>query len=168
MAFTTTAVGDSGVSDTYNIDWSVGLIGSNRQEDVMLLQALFRIFYYEMMGFNGDMDPPPGETGVIVVDGYIGPVTLRHITHFQSQAVARGANVRRDGSVDPFRRQAELSHISRSRYTLELLNNACHNTCKDNNADNYSNLPNREDMPIELRNALRTRKDVAKQYQYGG
>lgn len=53
MAFTTTARSQSeGVVNFYNIDWPVGRIGNNIHDDVMLVQALFKIFYYEMLGFN--------------------------------------------------------------------------------------------------------------------
>lgn len=167
MAFTTTATRKSGgVANAYNIDWSVGLIGSNIREDVMLVQALFRIFYYELMGFNDDMDPPPDEPAVIAVDGIIGPATRRHIKHFQGQMVAQGYRVVQDGSCDPFRAQGQLSTVTHSTYTLELLDIQCFNLCTKQGINNYDNLPNRDDMPAPLRAALKTRKKTARQYTY--
>ncbi|MDI3382288.1 peptidoglycan-binding protein [Xenophilus aerolatus] len=166
MAFTTTATGNTGPIDVYNIDWSVGLIGSNIREDVMLVQALFRILYYELMGFNDNTQPPPDEPGVIEVDGLIGPVTRRHIKHFQAQMAARGTKVTQDGSFDPFRAENQLSTRTHSRYSLELLNNGCLFFCEKQGLDNFSNLPNRADMPAPLRAALKTRKKTARQYVY--
>ena len=165
MAFSTTLIGTSGkLHTTYNSDWSVGRIGSNTREDVMLVQALFKIFYYELLGFNHDFDPPPGATEVIVVDGYYGPVTQKHITHFQEQAIARGRKVLPDGIFDPFREPGASSTISKTRYALDLLNNGCANCCKEQGIDNYTNLPNREDMPTLLRSALKRVKKTASKY----
>lgn len=165
MAFSTPLIGRSGALLTaYNIDWSAGRIGSNTREDVMLVQALFKILYYELMGFNHDLDAPPGQTEVIAVDGYYGPVTQKHITHFQTQMIARGHKVLPDGILDPFREPGASSTISKSRYALDLLNNGCANMCKEQGIDNYTNLPNREDMPVPLRNALKRVKKTASKY----
>jgi len=168
MAFTMTFKGKSSgtLYQTYNVDWSVGRIGSNIKEDVMLVQALFRIFYYELMGFtDADFEPPPGEP-VIVVDGWIGPATNRHIVHFQRQMVATGRKVMQDGIFDPFRAPDQATTITKSRYALELLNNACDHYCKKNGVDYYTNLPNRTDMPLSLRAALQTVKTTANKYKY--
>ncbi|WP_198088995.1 peptidoglycan-binding domain-containing protein [Variovorax sp. E3] len=167
MAFSTSFIGTSGNPRlAYNIDWSVGLIGSNTREDVMLVQALLRIFYYELMGFNDGFDPPPGETEVIAVDGAKGPITQRHIVHFQQQAIARGSNLRADGIFDPFRAVGASSTLSKTRYALDLLNNGCANLCDRQGIDNYTNLPNRQDVPQLLRSALKRVKKTANKYTY--
>lgn len=165
MAFSTPTISSSGaLLTTYNTDWSVGRIGSNTREDVMLVQALFKIFYYELLGFNHDLNPPPGQTEVIVVDGYYGQITQKHITHFQTQAIALGYKVLPDGIFDPFREPGASSTISKTRYALDLLNNACANCCKEQGIDNYTNLPNRGDMPLLLRSALKKVKKTARKY----
>ncbi|MEO7242129.1 MAG: peptidoglycan-binding protein [Variovorax sp.] len=148
----------------YNTDWAVGQGGSNGREDTMLVQALFHILYYEDV--DTGCTPPAGSTG-IAVDGWYGPATQRHINHWQSQMRSDGENVLCDGVMDPFRGQKEASTISKTRYALELLNNACHNACKDEGKTNFLNLPNRQDIPVELRNALKTVKTTAAKYQYG-
>lgn len=170
MAFTTKFVGaTSGLQHVaFNVDWSVGRVGSNNREDVMLVQALMRIFYYEMMGFNHEFDPPPGETAPIVVDGWYGKVTQRHIDHFQDQAITRGKDIARDGIFDPYRAPGQLSTIQKKQYAFDLLNNGCANICKEQGQPNYDNLPNRTDMPVQLRNALKTIKSTAAKYQQGG
>lgn len=165
MAFTTSALSQSeGTVDIYNIDWPVGQIGNNVRDDVMLVQALFRIFFYEMLGFNDNFDPPPGETKVIEVDGYAGPVTRRHIIHFQTQGRKRGMDLRLDGVFDPYRQHGQRSMISKTFYAIDFLNVATRNACKQQGVDNYTNLPNRDDMPFLLRNALKTRKSMPAKY----
>lgn len=165
MAFTTSAPSQSeGMIDIYNIDWSVGQVGNNVRDDVMLVQALFRIFYYEMLGFNDNFDPPPGETKVIEVDGYAGPATRRHIIHFQTQGVKRGWNLKLDGIFDPFRQHGQRSLISRTFYAMDFLNANARNSCKLQGADNYTKLPHREDIPLLLRSALKTHKSTATKY----
>lgn len=168
MAFTTTARSQSeGLVSVYNIDWPVGRIGNNIRDDVMLVQALLRIFYYEMLGFNDGFQPPPGETEVIEVDGYIGPVTRRHIVHFQTQCRERGWVVALDGIFDPYRQQGQQSTVSKTYYTLEALDTLASNCCKLEGANHYTNLPNRDDMPLLLRSALRTHKPTAAKYSGG-
>ncbi|QFZ82010.1 MULTISPECIES: peptidoglycan-binding domain-containing protein [Variovorax] len=167
MAFSTPFIGKTGNSlIAYNIDWSVGQIGANTREDVMLVQALLKIFYYELLGFNHDHDPPPGETAVIEVDGLKGPITQRHITHFQEQLIARGSHLVPDGIFDPFRKPGAVTTQTKSRYALDLLNNGCANACAEQNVDYYTNLPNRTDMPPLLRSALKRVKKSANKYTY--
>lgn len=147
----------------YNVDWAVGRIGGNVREDVMLVQVLLRIVFYELAG-KGGLTPPPGNDG-IAVDGYYGPVTQRHITQFQDEAAARSQNIKRDGIFDPFRKQGSLSHISHTRYSMELLNNFCSNLCDQNHMKNFDDMLLRDDIPTQLRNALKTVKTTAAQYR---
>lgn len=149
----------------YNSDYAVGRTGVNNRADVMLLQALFRIFYYEMMGFNEGFDPPPGENDVIVVDGWMGPITQRHIDHFQSQMIESGADLARDGRVDPYREPGQRSTIQHKVYTMYKLNAQCQQAGFKNKSPAYSALGERPDMPIELRNALKMVKQTANQYR---
>lgn len=167
MAFSTTFIGDGGLQrSAYNIDWSIGLIGSNTREDVMLVQALFKIFYYELER-TYNFFPPPGQDEVIVVDGVRGPMTQRHIAHFQRQVVERGYNVMCDGIFDPYRAPGALSTRSKSRYALDLLDETCGYYCDEQGVDNYTSLPNRQDMPLRLRSALKRVKKTAGKYTYG-
>ncbi|VTU31915.1 MULTISPECIES: peptidoglycan-binding protein [unclassified Variovorax] len=147
----------------YNLDWSVGRIGGNLREDVMLAQALLRMVFYELAG-KGGLLPPLGADG-IEVDGWIGPSTLRHIAQFQDQAISLGQKVLRDGNFDPFRKVGQSSTISHTRYSIELLNNFCANNCDTNRMRNFDDLPVRLDVPLQLRNALKTVKKTAAQYQ---
>ena len=168
MAFTTTLIGSNSGTEhkAYNIDWSVGLIGSNARDDVMLTQALLRILYYELLGFNDGLDPPPDATDPISVDGIKGPITQKHIVHLQKQLVERGQKVVQDGTFDPFRKSQALSTITKSQYAFELLNSACIRFCLQHGMSNYDTLQSRQDIPVTLRNALTTVKKTARQYTY--
>ncbi|MBS0428105.1 MAG: peptidoglycan-binding protein [Proteobacteria bacterium] len=168
MAFTAVLTTQSSQPfPAYNVDWAVGRIGSNARDDVMLVQALLRIFYYELMGFTDvGFEPPPNATDPIAVDGRIGPITQSHIVHFQSQIAAKGSPTTQDGIFDPFRGPGQLSTITHSRYSLDALNSGCNHFCNKQGIDNYRNLPNRQDVPAALRAALRTHKSTAAQYTY--
>lgn len=147
-----------GVPYFYNVDFSVGARGYNRHEDILLVQALLRIFYYEV-GFVG-CEPPPGEGG-IAVDGFYGPATQRHISRFQVQMIEAGGAVGNDGLFDPFRAPYGLSTLSKQYYALELLNDILASGCLQVGAENFRNLPHRGDVPQVLRSALKTVKTEA-------
>ena len=170
MAFSTYVIDPSDSSrgaDRCNVDWSVGRLGVNMREDVMLVQALLDIFYWKLHGLTEPTLTPPPEDQGIEVDGYMGPITQRHITRFQQQCKARGYDVWQDGLFDPFRRAGDLSTRTRTRYAIELLNNACQKYCTAHNATYYGDLFNGQNpYPLLLRNALRTRKDTANQYRH--
>lgn len=146
----------------YNVDWAVGAIGSNMREDVMLVQALLRIVYYESLV----LESPAESTGSIAVDGLCGPITRAHIVHFQRQAAERGYPVHQDGSFDPFRAGGKVSRLTSSRYCMELLNNGCYSADKENGTRFHKDLPLRDDIPVALRAALKTQKTEARQYTY--
>lgn len=172
MAFTTkfNSYYDPTVLRTaYNIDWSVGRGGSNGREDVMLVQALFRIWFWETMQVGDDIMPvPPGETEVIKVDGWWGPSTQRYIDHFKQEAIKRGADITSDVVMDPFRETTwAKSRISKTDYALGVLVGKCARNCEANGETFYVNLPNRQDVPLQLRNALKMVKSTANQYRYG-
>ncbi|MDN3920030.1 peptidoglycan-binding protein [Roseateles violae] len=163
MAFVTTFRSPKGnVSRAYNIDFSVGAAADNQPVDVMLVQALMRILYYEI----GDpFSPPPGDSG-IEVDGLFGPVTMRHIADLQRKIKAGGFAVRLDGVLDPFRAQGQLSTLAKVRYVLEILNDTCFDHCRRRNMPAYKELPSRTDIPTELRGALnQPERSTARKYQ---
>lgn len=154
MCFTTTAETSQGVLlDTFNIDFPVGpgARGGNLTPDIMLVQALFHILYFEHR--VPSLPPPPGHTS-IEIDGKLGPATARFITHFQQQSRAAGMDVRLDGIFDPFRRQGQVSTISKTRYALEFLNINCSGHERRRGTTNYRDLPRRDDMPPNLTTML--------------
>ena len=170
MAFTTKIASETepGVQIViYNTDRSVGRIGVPSGEDVMLVQALFRIRYWEALQVGDEiLDPPPGQNDIIKVDGWYGPSTQAYIDHFQNMLKARGKNILADGTLDPYRERPRiLSKISRTEYTLAHLTVQCKRMCDANGERFYVDLPIRQDVPIQLRNALKVVKSTAAKYQ---
>ncbi len=166
MAFTTPVfMAENGLPCSfYNIDYPVGATGYNRHEDVMLVQALFRILYYELGG-TSTVRPPPGESG-IAVDGYFGAATNRHIVQFKQQMTAMGGDFGAEGELrlDPFRTPGQRSTVSNHFYLLDILNDFCHDGCTRKGLNNFSHLGDREDVPAALRSALKTVKSEAARY----
>src|SRR5512133_3014506 len=153
MAFVTTFTSSrTGQNvDASNIDYSVGPgVRCNLPEDVMLVQAIFRIVHFEV---SNPLPPPPGETG-IDVDGKLGPRTIRFILNAQRVAKAHDMPVLLDGVFDPYRSQGELSKTAKVRYVFELFCGAAENQCRIEGISNYRNLPRRSDIPPELIAAL--------------
>jgi hypothetical protein len=167
MAFMMSIKTSSGATDySYNVDYAVGQRACNFQQDVMLVQALLRIAYFEVRdGPKRTFDPPAGLDS-IGVDGICGPNTNRFIQHYQDQSRANGQDVLCDGRFDPSREYTQLSYVSKTAYVIELLNNHCYHSCHEMGADYYTRLPYREDVPPALRYALRTCKKMARQYCY--
>lgn len=169
MAFATffTLTGDSfgrrkgGQTKLYNFDGQVrSFAGGGNKTDVMLLQALFRIFYYEFLGF-GSAPIPAGSTGVITVDGIVGKQTRIHIQDFQTLMERKGATLTTDGVIDPFAKQGIRTPHTRTQFQLLRLNFECQDIAFGNNAfDVHENMIDHvthagEIYPNELRTALR-------------
>lgn len=164
MAFITPYPAEQSPGYFYNVDYAVGGGAcGNRQTDVMLIQALLRIVHFEL---DDPAPPPPGETG-IVVDGLMGPKTLKFILNVQRLTKANGIETLLDGVLDPFRpTAAELSRISKVHYALESLNAACYKRCKKEYKTNYTDLPYRAGLPPALLGELRLPwRTTACQYQ---
>lgn len=153
--------------DMYNIDFSVGAGATgNQPDDIALLQALFRLVHFQL-GPGTRLPAPPGDQS-IDVDGRFGPQTLRFLVNFQREAMGLGLPIRLDGIFDPFRGQGELSHLSRTRYAMEVLNRECNNRCRVEGIANFKNLPLDPDLPPFLATALRDRREVARKYEGAG
>jgi hypothetical protein len=138
MAFTTffklqsDRLGTAGsLKKIYGFHFRVTTFGGGERLDVMVLQALFRIFYYEFMNF-GSIAPPAGSTGIIKVDGIVGKQTRIHIQHYQQHLKFRGATATTDGVIDPFKKQGTLTAHTQKRFQLEALNGDCLKLAVDN------------------------------------
>lgn len=154
----------------FNLDWAVGATGTNGQADVMLIQSLFNILYFDHEGNPGEGRSqryfPPGDTAALVVDGRYGPLTQRYIDHFQDTLRAADAwSMRPDHRMDPFF-GSSYSPIQHEPYALTLLSRYCHFGDLDTGVYSYRDLPNNPETPIVLRNALHQRKKVPAQYAY--
>lgn len=178
MAFTMTMMGLSGVTRAlYNVDWAVGYGAPCHKVDTMLVQALMHIFYYEQGAIYREgmetsshtpMPPPPGYSS-IAIDGYIGPATQAHIDAFQDGLRMLGWKKSVDHRFDPMREVPYgESTIQKEYYAIFKLNQSCNNADVVSGTKYFHDLRWREDMPITLRNALKTEKKLAAQYSGGG
>ena len=138
-----------------------GRDGGNQPDDIALLQTLFRLVHFQL-GPGTRLPAPPGDSS-IEVDGKLGPQTMRFLVNFQREAMGLNVPVRLDGMFDPFRGQGGLSTISRTRYTMEILNRECNNRCRVEGIDNFANLPRDPDLPPFLATSLLDRRDVRAQ-----
>ena len=152
----------------YNLDFHVSAFGGGSKVDVMLLQALFRLFYYEYQG-SGSIEPPGGSSGVIEIDGICGPQTRMHIHHYQSYLKGQGATMTIDGVICPYKKQGMLTSHTHVKYQLEILNAQCYKLacdCGDEYAHQRIADPKfhsaAEIYPPALRNALRAPPRMAK------
>ena len=141
----------------YNFDARVSTFGGGQKVDVMLLQALFRLFYYQ---FDGSVPFPVQSTGVIDVYGIVGEQTRLHIQHYQKHLLLRGDTVTTDGVIDPFKKQGVKTSHTKVTYQLEVLNADVLKLAIANNAEFvHQNItePNTvsNDIPPALRSALR-------------
>jgi hypothetical protein len=163
MAFTTNfrvapAFGTN--TKIYNFDGQVRTFaGGGNRIDVMLLQALFHLFYYEI-NENANVKPPPKTTGPIKVDGIVGPQTRIHIEHFQQFLLKNNLTATTDGVMDPFKKQGILSPHTKKPFQLVSLNGIILSTAmKMGFPELHQDMINTHRGPIypdELRAALRT------------
>ena len=108
----------------YNFSFPVSTFSGGMKSDVMLLQALFRMLYYEFTGLGG-IPAPAASTGIIKVDGIVGQQTRIHIQHFQQHALRQGWTRTTDGVIDPFKKQGTVTSVTKMPYQLLALNAEC-------------------------------------------
>ena len=134
--------------------------GGGNKVDVMLLQALFRIFYYEFVG-RGSARIPRGSTGVIEVDGIVGKQTRIHIDDFQKQAVFFKVTLTADGVIDPFKKPGILTPHTGVPFQLLQLNFTCQSIAfRNGDIDVHQRMIDQDKhpdpiYPPALRSALR-------------
>jgi hypothetical protein len=152
----------------YDIDFAVGRGGSNRRDDVMLVQTFLHIVYHE----NTDPEtastlPPPVGLDEITVDGYPGPITYGYIMHFKNQARSLGHKLYPDEVMDPFRNNdpGTLTTYTKSEYAFALLLHAAFNVDDKCGLGKMDNLPEHPDTDPLLKLALTQTRKQALQYQ---
>lgn len=91
----------------YNVEQAVGVNSPNASGDVKLVQYMLKGVYQ-------------AKAANLLVDGYIGPITIGWIRTFQSDVRAQNGNVMVDGRVD--RAFSIKSSVSRTVYTIVFLN----------------------------------------------
>jgi hypothetical protein len=106
----------------YNVVHAVGKNCPNIRDDVKLVQYLLKILYEKMSASK-----PNGE---MKVDGFCGPVTMNWILQFQLDVSRDNPGIIAvDNRVDRIRNKNFVGSISKTQYTLGILN---HNSKKLN------------------------------------
>lgn len=117
MGFIDTAPGTN-LPVFYNVVHAVGANCPNVRDDVKLVQYLL-IAFYEKAGVLG-LTKPQGDIGVT---GYCGPATMNWILKFQlDYAKTHPGDIAVDNRVDRIRQKNFFGSISKTRYTLAILN----------------------------------------------
>jgi hypothetical protein len=168
MAYSYFRVGpQSGITfREYNLDFEVGPASWNRKDDVMLAQLMLQIVYVNNASDLAASFPPIPGLNPSAVDGLFGPTTAKYIQHFKSQAVAIGSGpLYPDNVLDPFRNNDpdSVGTISKMKYAYSRLMNAA----AKSDTPRFDGLIEHPDTPDLLKNALKTTRDDALQYQFG-
>ena len=132
----------------YNVTKAVGYGCPNEKEDAMMVQFfLKRIYTTEIM-------KPYTPKGNMTVDGKVGPITRNWILKFQLDMKNIGNDCFPDGIMDKAgnsnNADNHTSAISRTRYTIRLLNNGLRKL----DSAMYKTLPTNPEVPAELRAAF--------------
>jgi len=124
----------------YNVNMAVGKNAPNRKDDVMLVQYMLKRIYEKPVYERAALSKPQS---VMVVDGFLGPITIQWITRFQLDARDRfGFRVVIDGRVD--------RSTATTTYTIDHINNAF----KGHYPEIHEKMPVHPDVPAEVRAAL--------------
>jgi hypothetical protein len=100
----------------YNVVHAVGKNAPNAPNDVKLVQYLLMAYY---------KTTPTQPTGEMAVTGYCGPVTMRWILDFQMRVNAKmPKGVLIDNRIDRVRNNSVFTSISKTQYTLAILNSS--------------------------------------------
>lgn len=132
----------------YNVTKAVGYGCPNDKEDAMMVQFFLKRLYQtkEMKA-----SAPKGE---MKVDGKVGPITRNWILKFQLDMRNGGYDCYADGVMDKAGNENNadnyVSSLSRTKYTIRLLNNGLRKL----DATLYKTLPTNPEVPAELRAAF--------------
>ncbi|CAN5468578.1 hypothetical protein BH10PSE18_BH10PSE18_30670 [soil metagenome] len=143
----------------YNLTHPVGLSAGSTDDDTMLIQALFRVIFYEVRAIA----PPSGLDG-IAVDGKCGNITQTHMRAYKQWMRRNGMPTVADGKIDPIEGNPNEAStpLHHDRYVLETLNYQSITECEKKGLAkrrDFHSAP-REDIPEPLFKALQTRGTV--------
>jgi hypothetical protein len=176
MAFTLPRTVDGRyVYSNYNIDWSVGQGCWNEEPDVALVQKLINMMYFDLpeatlksIGYQkfDSIDTP------LKIDGICGPLTINCIKEHQRICQKKGGGTV-DAKIDPLYRDAmKRTPKMKAFFSLDsLTHGAMHldfnSTVQLQPFWPYRDLDKQPDIPIYLKNELKTVQQAADQHVYG-
>ena len=152
----------------YNVDYSVGSVGSNWKPDVMLIQALLNLLYFDNDGEFFTVDygvhsfGRPSDIDRLEPDGIKGPLTQGLINLYQNR-LAEILGTPADGRFDPTlmvgghrKRGVGLMALNNSLLTSDEVNGTKHYAALLTDTKKYKPL---------LCNSLKHTQKTARQYQ---
>lgn len=155
----------------YNFDQTVRK--GSRGVDVQLLQVLLNMLYFDLSERTGPMGFVT-EVPRLVEDGIDGPQTRELAGHCRSIFIESGINLvnlneHPEGrGLDPMRQPGEASTRLKVTYFIDSLNRIVSNFDAALGLNRYAFLAFDDQVPLALRNALKTVKTTALKYQFGG
>lgn len=153
----------------YNFDFSIGT--ATRGDDVQLLQVLLNMLYFDLADQSRPRGFIPPRNKRLVEDGKIGERTIELVEQCYTRMLKIGENLAPLDSVassqlDPMRRPGERSHIMHVNYFIDVLNDDVSVADSDAGLGRYPLLAFDPTVPDALRNALKTVKTTASQYEF--
>lgn len=155
----------------YNFDQTIRK--GSRGTDYQLLQVLLNMLYFD----EADATRPVGfEPPVprLVEDGIDGPQTRQLAAHCRERFIRAGINLvsldeHPEGrGLDPMRIPGQSSTRLKVTYFIDALNSTVSNFDALLDLKRYPRLAFDNQVPLPLRNALKTVKTTANKYRFGG
>lgn len=118
MAYVMNLGDETDIKWMYNVAYPVGPRGSNRRDDVQLVQQAINIIHNTYVLYD---DKGRTITADLKRDGLCGPKTIAAVAAYQRNLVSRNRVVKPDGNVDPASYSGWTEH-SNVQYTMVHLN----------------------------------------------
>jgi len=167
MAFTLDFTDPLNGQPRYNIDFAIGKF--DRKSDVMLLQVLLNLLYFDLASGSAALGFVAPAKERLKEDGKLGDLTSRFIVATYLQLLKNSANLapfvsRGADTLDPMRAPGERSKLMNVNYFIDVLQDNISFLDAQQQFGRYGLLRFDNDVPAHLRNALKTVKDTAAQY----
>lgn len=170
MAFSFKAKNANGAT-VYNVDYTVGRPGTNWKPDVLLVQALLNLLFFENGGtFFLNSTPgtaygidPPDNAAPLKLDGIKGPLTQQLIDTYQ-QGLQRIGPYPADGRLDPMAWSGDPQSPPTRGRGIALLGTSARLSDLYNGTHYYEALLTDTQTYGELCGYLKQTKSTARQY----
>jgi hypothetical protein len=152
----------------YNLDYPIGPGRTNRQDDIMLAQALLRIIFYETNYADKNGCPRLPDIDDIPLSGNLLPELQRYIVHFKNWMRQWGYGVYPDAVILPYPPIGlKKSSVTRTYFTMRLLLNFAWKADADAGLGKVDSLAYLDEIPELLRTNLQRVGDRAPGYREG-